>query len=84
MNSPAAPSPVPPLAEADLNRLQVLLDKIPEPLEPLDISMLDGYLCGVLLQHLKPVEVGFGERRNGRRGGRVHGGDCRAMGSSVT
>ena len=33
-----------------MNRLQTLLDKIPEPLEPLDISMLDGYLCGVLLQ----------------------------------
>src|SRR4051812_45368486 len=50
MTSPAAPTPAPPLAEADLNRLQTLLDKIPDPLEPLDISMLDGYLCGVLLQ----------------------------------
>ena len=50
MTSPASPAPVPPLGEADLNRLQTLLDKIPEPLEPLDISMLDGYLCGVLLQ----------------------------------
>ena len=49
MNSPASP-PVSPLGEADLNRLQTLLDKIPEPLEPLDVSMLDGYLCGVLLQ----------------------------------
>jgi uncharacterized protein len=39
-----------PLSEADLNRLQTLLDTIPEPLEPLDVSMLDGYLCGVLLQ----------------------------------
>jgi uncharacterized protein len=38
------------LSEADLNRLQTLLDAIPEPLEPLDASMLDGYLCGVLLQ----------------------------------
>ena len=50
MTSPASPAPVPPLGEPDLNRLQTLLDKIPEPLEPLDISMLDGYLCGVLLQ----------------------------------
>ena len=50
MTSPASPAPVPPLGEADMNRLQTLLDKIPEPLEPLDISMLDGYLCGVLLQ----------------------------------
>ncbi len=50
MNAPASPASPPPLSEADLNRLQVLLDKIPQPLEPLDISMLDGYLCGVLLQ----------------------------------
>jgi len=50
MTSPASPTPVPPLGEADMNRLQTLLDKLPEPLEPLDISMLDGYLCGVLLQ----------------------------------
>jgi uncharacterized protein len=42
------------LSEADLNRLQTLLDAIPEPLEPLDASMLDGYLCGVLLQ---PADV---------------------------
>ena len=59
MTSPASPAPVPPLAEADLNRLQTLLDKIPEPLEPLDISMLDGYLCGVLLQ---PTAVPAGAR----------------------
>ena len=50
MNAPATPASPPPLSEADMNRLQTLLDKIPEPLEPLDISMLDGYLCGVLLQ----------------------------------
>jgi len=49
MNSPTPPAP-PPLTEADLNRLQTLLDRVPEPLEPLDVSMLDGYLCGVLLQ----------------------------------
>jgi uncharacterized protein len=36
--------------EADLERLQALLDVLPAPLEPLDVSMLDGYLCGVLLQ----------------------------------
>ena len=57
MNSPAAPASPPPLSEADMNRLQTLLDKIPEPLEPLDISMLDGYLCGVLLQ---PTAVAAG------------------------
>jgi uncharacterized protein len=38
------------LNEADLERLQALLDALPAPLEPLDVSMLDGYLCGVLLQ----------------------------------
>ena len=50
MNPPAPAAPLPPLTEADLNRLQTLLDRIPEPFEPLDVSMLDGYLCGVLLQ----------------------------------
>ena len=44
--SPAAP----PLDERDIDRLQALLDAVPAPLEPLDVSMLDGYLCGVLLQ----------------------------------
>ena len=38
------------LSEAELERLQALLDALPPPLEPLDVSMLDGYLCGVLLQ----------------------------------
>jgi len=37
-------------SETDLERLQALLDALPKPLEPLDVSMLDGYLCGVLLQ----------------------------------
>lgn len=45
------PSPRPaPLAERDILRLQALLDRVPAPLEPLDTSMLDGFLCGVLLQ----------------------------------
>ena len=39
-----------PLADADLDRLQTLLESVAPPLEPLDISALDGYLCGVLLQ----------------------------------
>ncbi|MFT7722590.1 MAG: UPF0149 family protein [Roseateles sp.] len=38
------------LSEAELERLQALLDALPAPLQPLDVSMLDGYLCGVLLQ----------------------------------
>lgn len=45
------------LSEADLERLQGLLDALPAPLEPLDVSMLDGYLCGVLLQpEIVPLE----------------------------
>ena len=36
--------------DADLDALQALLDSVPVPLEPLDVSMLDGYLCGVLVQ----------------------------------
>jgi uncharacterized protein len=48
------PPPTAPLNEDDLDQLQQLLDAVPAPLEPLDISALDGYLCGVLLQP-KPV-----------------------------
>ncbi len=40
----------PPWSERDLDQLQALLDSVPAPLEPLDVSMLDGFLCGVLLQ----------------------------------
>ena len=43
-------TPTPPLNEDDLDRLQQLLDAVPAPLEPLDISALDGYRCGVLRQ----------------------------------
>lgn len=39
-----------PLDERDIDELQALLDRVPAPLEPLDVSMLDGFLCGVLLQ----------------------------------
>lgn len=39
-----------PLDERDLAALQALLDEVPAPLEPLDLSALDGYLCGVLVQ----------------------------------
>lgn len=45
------------LTEADLQRLQQLLDAVPEPLEALDVSMLDGFLCGVLLQPQAVVEM---------------------------
>lgn len=38
------------LDETELGRLQDLLDQVPEPLQALDISAVDGFLCGVLLQ----------------------------------
>ena len=43
-------TPPPALTDDDLLRLQTLLDALPAPLQPLDVSALDGYLCGVLLQ----------------------------------
>ena len=39
-----------PLDEGDIDALQALLDEVPAPLEPLDVTMLDGFLCGVLVQ----------------------------------
>ncbi len=40
----------PGLSDTDLVRLETLLDGLPPPLQPMDVSALDGYLCGVLLQ----------------------------------
>lgn len=34
----------------ELQQLQDLLDQVPAPLTPLDVSALDGFLCGLLLQ----------------------------------
>ena len=45
-----ATGPLQPLSERELDELQSLLDRVPAPLEALDVSMVDGYLCGVLLQ----------------------------------
>ena len=42
------------LVDSDIERLQDLLDGVPEPLQPLDVMALDGYLCGVLLQPQQP------------------------------
>jgi uncharacterized protein len=39
-----------PLDERELEELEQLLDALPAPLEPLDVSMTDGFLVGVLLQ----------------------------------
>lgn len=41
---------VQPLTDRELDELQDLLDRVPAPLEPLDVSMLDGFLCGLLVQ----------------------------------
>ncbi|NUZ04305.1 UPF0149 family protein [Piscinibacter koreensis] len=38
------------LSDAEFEELDRLLEMTPEPLEPLDAVMLDGYLCGVLVQ----------------------------------
>ena len=47
---PAPGSPLPRVSDRELDELQSLLDGVPAPLEPLDVSMLDGFLCGVLVQ----------------------------------
>jgi uncharacterized protein len=39
-----------PLNDTERERLEALLDALPPPLEPLDLSALDGFLVGVLLQ----------------------------------
>lgn len=57
---PPAPEPAAPpegWADQDLEHLQDLLDQVPAPLEPLDVSMLDGFLVGVILQP-RPVPLG--------------------------
>jgi uncharacterized protein len=47
----ATPSlPAQPLTDAEITELDDLLAAVPEPCEPLDVVMLDGYLCGVLAQ----------------------------------
>jgi uncharacterized protein len=52
--APPAPAPEPALGERDIDDLQALLDRVPAPLEPLDVSMLDGFLCGVIVQPREP------------------------------
>lgn len=60
MKRPSAPGPrhggravepAPPLlGDREIETLQSLLDAVPAPLEPLDVSSLDGFLCGVIVQ----------------------------------
>jgi uncharacterized protein len=40
-------------------RIQALLDALPPPLQPLDPSMIDGFLCAVLLQPQRPATATF-------------------------
>ena len=44
------------LDDAALDHLQTLLYGVPPPLEALDSSMLDGFLCGVLVQPVRIAE----------------------------
>jgi len=39
-----------PLTGAEVDELESLLEQVKAPLEPLDVSTLDGFLCGVLVQ----------------------------------
>ena len=45
----AAPAPAL-LGDREIEILQTLLDAVPAPLESLDVSSLDGFLCGVIVQ----------------------------------
>ena len=45
--------------ERDIDELQACLDRVPAPFEPLDVSMVDGFLCGVLLQPQPIPEVSW-------------------------
>jgi len=47
-----------PLDEQEIGLLQDQLDRVPDPLLPLDVSAVDGFLCGVLLQ---PHDIGPGQ-----------------------
>jgi len=49
-SQPARAAQTTDLTDAEFAELDDLLAKTPEPLEPVDAVMLDGYLCGVLVQ----------------------------------
>jgi uncharacterized protein len=71
----AATRPPAPLGDAGRERLQALIEALPAPLEPLDISALDGWLVGVLLQPQPVAEA--------RWLGAVHDMDGRAAPAGV-
>lgn len=55
--NPQRPAAQQALTEADIDELQRRLDAVPAPFEPLDVSALDGFLCGVLLQPRRVAEA---------------------------
>jgi uncharacterized protein len=51
VNTPHHPKPTAkPLQESEVQELDELLGQVPAPLQPLDLTALDGFLAGVLLQ----------------------------------
>ncbi len=52
---PPTPAPAHDLSDAEFAELDELLAGTPEPFEALDVVMLDGYLCGVIVQPV-PLE----------------------------
>ncbi len=55
--APDLPAATRELSNAELDELDDLLAAIPEPAMPMDVVMLDGYLCGVIVQPaLVPAE----------------------------
>ena len=52
---PPTPAPAHDLTDAEFAELDELLAATPEPFEALDVVMLDGYLCGVIVQPV-PLE----------------------------
>jgi uncharacterized protein len=54
--APPPPAPAPPSPPTP-DAVQALLDALPAPLQPLDATMVDGYLCAVLLQPRRPGEA---------------------------
>ena len=41
-----------PLGDREIDALQAHLDAVPKPLEALDVSSVDGFLCGIVIQPL--------------------------------
>jgi uncharacterized protein len=50
MAAPDLPVAARDLSDAEFRELDELLAALPEPLMPMDVVMLDGYLCGVIVQ----------------------------------